>query len=100
MLEVDFFAGRATETEAWKHSMAEARTIFQKWIGFSMKAAGVLLMGMLFVFYFTLLVPVALIFRALSDPLRLSPQSTAPDGSFFVPRKRAIETRESSSNPF
>lgn len=72
---------------------------WDKWIIISMKAAGLLLMILLFIFYFTILLPLGLIFRLVSDPLRLAPRPGA-GGSFFLPRKRVTETRESAANPY
>lgn len=72
---------------------------WDKWIVISMKAAGVLLTVLLFVFYFTLFLPVAVIFRLFSDPLRIRPTLARP-GSFFVPRTRVTETPDTAANPY
>lgn len=65
-----------------------------------MKAGVILLMGLLFLFYFTLFCPVALIYRCLADPLRLSRKLSLAGGGFFLARKRVTETRETASQPF
>ena len=70
--------------------------LWKKWLAFSMKAAAVFLMALLFVFYFTVFVPVAVLFRIFSDPLRLKPGA----GSFFLARVRVTETRETAIRPF
>jgi hypothetical protein len=72
---------------------------WDKWIVISMKAAGLLLVIMLFVFYFTFFLPVAVIFRIVSDPLRLKRNQPRP-GTFFEPRKRVTETAETAVLPY
>ncbi len=78
----------------------QSPTAWQKWIVFSTKAAAVLLMGLMYVIYFTLFSPFALIYRCFSDPLRTASTVRDAPGGFFVARRRMTETRETSGNPF
>lgn len=80
--------------------MAEKKTALEKWMHLSMKASWLLLIVMLHVTYWTLFVPIAVLFKALSDPLRLSPKMKTAGGSFFAARKRYAETRDSASLPY
>ena len=80
--------------------MSEKQTVFQKWMHLSMKAAWLFLLVLLHVTYFTLFIPVALLFKWLSDPLRLRVSDMASGGSFFVARKCVTETRETASRPY
>ncbi|MBI4180025.1 hypothetical protein HY522_11455 [bacterium] len=78
--------------------MPDSSTPLQKWMALSKRAAGFLLVILFYIFYFTFFLPAAVIFRAVSDPLRRAP---GPSGrSFFVARRRQVETRESASHPF
>ena len=79
--------------------MTEKTTAWQKWMHVSMKAAWLLLIVMLHITYYTVFIPVAFLFRCLADPLRLSLRSKE-GGSWFVPRKRVTETRESADLPY
>ena len=79
--------------------MSESQTIWSKWIAISMKASGFLLLILLFACYFTVVLPLAVLFRIFSDPLKLSPAQSRP-GSFFTARKTLTETRESAARPY
>lgn len=65
-----------------------------------MRAGGVLLLILLTAVYYTLFVPFAVIYRCVSDPLRLSQKRAGLRGGFFMTRKRAAETRVTASQPF
>ncbi|OGH55673.1 MAG: hypothetical protein A3G34_01225 [Candidatus Lindowbacteria bacterium RIFCSPLOWO2_12_FULL_62_27] len=70
---------------------------WQRWIEISMKGGTLLLMVLLYAFYFTVFCPFALFTRLLSDPLR---RRAGGAGSFFVPRSRVTETRETAAHPY
>lgn len=65
----------------------------------SRKAAGILLTIILYVCYFTVILPIGLIFRVASDPLRRG-AAWRDASSVWVPRARRIETPDTARNPF
>ena len=81
--------------------MSESATVWQKWIAISLKASGLLLMILLYVSYFTIVLPFAVLFRVFADPLRRRlPGAAASGSSFFVVRARPSDTPETAAHPF
>jgi hypothetical protein len=70
---------------------------WSRWRELSQKAADVQARVLLTIFYFTMMLPVGIVFGLFKDPLRIK---TRPTGSFWVERKPTSERLEDAKRQY